>query len=451
MSGDEVTMATPLSFHDERPENRGNTNTRQPDHEYQYGGPRRDGGGGGAMKGALIALAVLSLIGIMFSMTSTSDFISHLDRQVHSIHCSILPGAKAEVGESGCRTVMMSPYSSVLRSSMWGGIPISLLSVATFAYLLMRSLSFALSKSTTKKHTMFLIAATGLPVLMSIIYGSIAYSQLGAACTVCIGIYVVSGLMFFTAIFAHINAPADDGAPAFGLWARWFGEGCVYVAIMVAFYVMFAPTSTKSAEGCGTLVTKDPMKTDTLGLFITMSKGASTTGLAVLDPLCPACKGFDERIMTSGIDQKVALSAVLFPLDSTCNWMVKESLHPGACAVSEAMLCDREKSLQILDWAFAEQERLRTTAKSDEAAVRRELEEKFPWVKGCLGTAAVKNKVNKSLRFAVQNALPLLTPQLFIGDKRVCDEDTDLGLEFAVDQMLKSQGALSSSSPGRTR
>jgi protein-disulfide isomerase len=193
------------------------------------------------------------------------------------------------------------------------------------------------------------------------------------------------------------------------------------------------------------------MKTDTLGLFITMSKGAATTGLAVLDPLCPACKGFDERIMASGIDQKVALSAVLFPLDSTRNWMVKESLHPGACAVSEAMLCDREKSLQILDWAFAEQERLRTTAKSDEAAVRRELEEKFPWVKGCLGTAAVKNKVNKSLRFAVQNALPLLTPQLFIGDKRVCDEDTDLGLEFAVDQMLKSQGASSSSSPGRTR
>jgi uncharacterized membrane protein len=443
-------MATPLSFHDERPESRGNTNTRQPDQGYQYGGPRRrGGGGGGTMKGALLALAVLSLLGLIFSMTSTSDFISHLDRQVHGIHCSLLPGAKAEVGESGCRTVMMSPYSSLLRTTMWGGIPISLLSVATFAYLLMRSLSFSLSKATTKKHTTFLIAATGLPVLMSLIYGFIAYSEIGAACTVCIGIYVVSGLSFFTTILAHLNAPPDDGAPAFGLWARWFGEGCVYVAVMVAFYVMFAPTSNKSGEGCGTLVTKDPMKDDKLGLFITMSKGASTTGLAVLDPLCPACKGFDERIMASGIHQKVALSAVLFPLDSTCNWMVKESLHPGACAVSEAMLCDRDKALQILDWAFAEQERLRATAKSDEAAVRRELKQKFPWVKGCLGTAAVKNKVNKSLRFAVHNALPLLTPQLFIGDKRVCDEDTDLGLEFTVEQMLKARGA--SSSPRRAR
>jgi uncharacterized membrane protein len=445
-------MATPLSFHDERPESRGTPSNRQPDHEYQYGGPRRGGGGdggGGVMRGALIALALLSLLGVIFSMTSTSDFISHLDRQVHSIHCSLVPGAQAEVGESGCRTVMMSPYSSVLRTSMWGGIPISLLSVAAFAYLLMRSAALALSKSTTKAHTPFLIAGTGLPVVMSIIFGSIAYSKLGAACTVCIGIYVVSALMFITAIVAHVSAPPADGPTPFGLWARWFGEGCIYVAVMVAFYVMFAPTSNKSAEGCGTLVTKDPMKDDTLGLFISMSKGPSTTGLAVLDPLCPACKGFDERITTSGIDQKVALSAVLFPLDSTCNWMVKESLHPGACAVSEAMLCDRDKALKILDWAFGDQERLRTSAKTDDAAVRRELEEKFPWVKGCLGTAAVKNKVNKSLRFAVQNALPLLTPQLFIGDKRVCDEDTDLGLEFAVDQMLQAAGGASSSRRAR--
>jgi hypothetical protein len=29
----------------------------------------------------------------------------------------------------------------------------------------------------------------------------------------------------------------------------------------------------------------------------------------------------------------------LFPLDKECNWMVSESLHPGSCAVSEAVLC----------------------------------------------------------------------------------------------------------------
>ena len=51
--------------------------------------------------------------------------------------------------------------------------------------------------------------------------------------------------------------------------------------------------------------------------------------------------------------------------------------------------------------------------------------------------------------FAVANALPLLTPQLFIGDKRVCDEDTDLGLEFTVDRMLQGQSA--APTPSRRR
>lgn len=425
-------MSTPLSFHDERPSNR--------DEPYVYGtANRRDsgggGGGGGAMKVALIVVALASLAGLIFSMTSSGDFIEHLDRQVHSIHCSLLPGAKAEVGESGCRTVMMSPYSSVMRTSMWGGIPIALLSVATFAYLIMRSLGMLLSKTTTRKETLFLIAATGLPSVMSIIFGSIAMNKLGAACTMCIGIYVSSAIALVGAIIAHVTAGPSDGSSSVGLWARWFGEGCVYVFTLVFFYVIFAPTSPKSAEGCGTLVQKE----DPAGIFITMSKGAGVPGLAVLDPLCPACKGFDERIRTSGIDQRVALQTVLFPLDSTCNWMVKESLHPGACAVSEAMLCDKDGALEVLDWAFANQERLRTTAKTDEAAVRAEIEKTFPKVKGCLGGAAIKNKVNKSLRFAVANALPLLTPQLFIGDRRVCDEDTDLGLEFTVEKMLAAQ------------
>ena len=76
--------------------------------------------------------------------------------------------------------------------------------------------------------------------------------------------------------------------------------------------------------------------------------------------------------------------------------------------------------------------------------VRQRIEKQFPKVKGCLGSAKIKNQVNKSLRWAVSNALPVLTPQLFIGDKRVCDEDTDLGLEYTVEQMLQGDDSRSS-------
>jgi uncharacterized membrane protein len=402
--------------------------------DYAYSTPSRPQGDPTAARPFLFAAMIGALFGSIFSGLSTSDFINHLDRQVHSIHCSFIPGAGAEIGESGCRTVMLSPYSSLFRESMWGGLPISLLAFAVFAYLVMRTSQLAFAKSVTKKETLFLVAAVLLPVLMSILYGSIAVSKIGAVCKLCVGVYFSSALAFVGAVGAHLKAaakdPHDQPMPQY---ARWFGEGVLFVAVIAGVYVMFAPTSQKSVDGCGTLAKKD----DPAGIFIPMGKGhGGTQSIAVLDPLCPACKNFDARLQASDLYHRLDLDAVLFPLDATCNWMVKESLHPGACAVSEAMLCDKEGAVEILDYAFAHQEELREEAKADDAKLRRRLEKEFPKVKGCLGKPETKNKLNKSLRWAVANALPVLTPQLFIGDKRVCDEDTDLGLEYTVSRML---------------
>jgi hypothetical protein len=120
--------------------------------------------------------------------------------------------------------------------------------------------------------------------------------------------------------------------------------------------------------------------------------------------------------------------------------MLTEPLHPGACAVSEAMLCanglgaekDPVAARKILTYAFKHQEALRTLAAKDEGALRSKLEREFPNVKGCLGGNAVKNKLTKSLRWGVENAIPVLTPQLFVKGRRLCDEDTDLGLEYTL-------------------
>ncbi len=416
-------MGTPLSFHDEP---RTNASASATQHSTSS-----------LLRALLFFGAVAAVSGLAFAGVSTADFIEHLDRQVHSIHCSFVPGAGKDLADNGCKTVMMSTWSSVFRSSMWGGLPIALLAVATFAFLVMKQLQVALGKHTNRHHTLFLVVAWLLPTLMSVVFGTIALTQIGALCKLCVGIYASSAVGLVLAVVAHVQAEKTSSPSPLGLWGAWFGEGVLYVAVMVLFYVLFAPQAPKSVDGCGTLVKRD----DPAQVFIKMT-ATGTPSIAVLDPLCPACKGFDERIRNSGLDQRLALDAVLFPLDSTCNWMVKESMHPGACAVSEAMLCvlkdSSAESLKILDWAFVHQERLRTDAKESDAGVRAELEKTFPKVKGCLGSAQVKNRLNKSLRWAVANALPVLTPQLFIGDKRVCDEDTDLGLEYTVDRMLSA-------------
>lgn len=337
---------------------------------------------------------------------------------------------------------MMSPYSSYFREAVWGGVPVSLWALAVFAYLVYRAGALAWRGSATRHEAGYLVVATGLPLGMSAIYFFLSL-QVGATCKVCVGMYLSSVAAFALAALALRQVPPGEHGEG-PRYAFWFAQGVGFVLLLTGVYLAFRPASDVAKPGgCGTLVQAE----DPAGVMIEL-KGGKTEAIEVLDPLCPSCKAFDTRLGASGLGKELALKGLLFPLDSTCNWMVTEELHPGACAVSEAVLCaagfgekkDHEAARKVLAWAFEHQERLREDAKRDPQALRAELEAQFPGVKGCLGGPQVKNKLIKSLRWAVANALPVLTPQLFVREKRMCDEDTDLGLEYSLKKMLAAKG-----------
>ena len=388
----------------------------------------------------LVLVLLASLGGAMFAATSTADFAAHLDRQVHSVTCSVMPGGEAGM-ENGCKVVMMSPYSSWFRTDYWGGIPISLFALAVFCFLAYRSAHLVWKgNDATRAETGFLLAATVLPVVMSVGYGYISYSEVGALCTVCAGIYAVSGLAFVGALGGFLMSSSPPmGDPAA---ARRFGvgmlEGVGFVFALTMVWLMFIPQTQageRGVDGCGTLVQPE----DPAGIMLDIGRNpGGAPSIELLDPLCPACKAFDGRLHESTLDQKLDLKAVLFPLDAECNWMLTESLHPGACAVSEAMLCanGQNQIRAILEWAFENQDALLEAAKNGDGPVRSQIEAAFPAVAGCLGTPVARNKLVKSLRWAVANALPVMTPQLFVRGNRLCDEDTDLGLEYTLTRMI---------------
>ena len=395
----------------------------------------------------LIITTLGALLGAIFAAVSTSDFMQHLDRQVHAIHCSFIPGAGKELGETGCKAVMMSPYSSFFRESVWGGVPVALWALATFAFLAYRAGFLLWRGKPSRAETQFLLAATALPVLMTIIYAFLSVAKVGQTCKVCVGIYLSSAIVFVGALMSHLKNPDPPAIiPSNGKFVGWFLEGVVFVALLTFTFIVFTPTpdAKKSLAGCGTLVSGD----DPNGVMIPLPSGEGEPAIEVLDPLCPACKAFDERLGASPLKSRLNLKAVLFPLDPTCNWMVTEALHPGACMVSEAMLCaggltgpkDEKATQEVLKWAFKNQEHLRELAAKDPASLRAKIESTFPKVKDCLGGTQVRAKLTKSLRWAVANAIPVLTPQLFVGNSRMCDEDSDLGLEFTLSKMLSKQG-----------
>jgi len=406
----------------------------------------------------LVVSAVCSLAGFGFAAFSTYDFAQHLDRQVHGIHCSFLPGVTDTdvTGTSGCHLTLMSPYSSIWREALWGGLPISLPAMSVFAFLVFWCSNLVLARrQLDPRGTGFLVLAAGLPVAVSVVMGIISFFELDAACKVCIGIYVSSFGAFGAALALWLRArrlgqgrataatgegATLDAAPQMPTKALAFAFaiGIVFVVIPVVAYASLAPDFGRYVGACGSL-TSVASATDVLVAIGPQTRQRSV--VEVLDPLCPACRAFERRFDGLPAAAHVKRQALLFPLDNQCNWMVDRPIHPGACLVSEAILCAGDQAESVLDWAFDEQERIREVAATDLTRARRLITTRFPSLERCIGRPAVRARLNRALRWAVNNELPVLTPQVYVDGTRLCDADTDLGVEYTLSRLIERGSA----------
>jgi hypothetical protein len=389
----------------------------------------------------LIAIVLIAaLLGFGFASASTYDFSAHLDRQVHNLHCSFIPGlsSSSPSGAEGCQVTLMSPYSSLFRKTLWGGIPVSLPAMSIFAAIAGLAGLVLLLRAEHERNALFsLLLLASIPIASSLVMGSIAAFKLHAACKQCIGIYSASLCVGVFAVWAYRSRQRQVRA-AHSADRAWFIAlplAALLVLIPMTSYVLAMPRYAKFANGCGTLTQLD----DRHGVLLHLpaAQPDARKALEIFDPLCPACKAFEERLRASGLDRRMQRDLLLFPLDNTCNWMVDSAMHPGSCAVSSAVLCAGERAQEVIDWAFAEQLAIRAQTTRDPAAAARLVEARFPELKACIGSAVTKARLAQSLRWAVRNQVPVLTPQFYVEGKRLCDEDTDLGLEYTLTRMLK--------------
>ncbi|HEX3761711.1 MAG TPA: vitamin K epoxide reductase family protein [Kofleriaceae bacterium] len=421
----------------------------------------------------LLVVLIGAVVGVVFAAVSTYDFVQHLDRQVHNLHCSFIPGV-THSGESGCQVAMMSPYSSVLRGRIWGGVPISLPALSVFAFLVFYALDLLVTRRKGDPRAAgFLALASVLPALASLVMLLISLTQLGTTCKLCVCIYLASALCLIGGVGLWRQAVRGRGGepaparprrgphdePAFvgrartgsdaqlvaassgssgtsmGFLAAAFVIGVGFVVVPVLLYVAMVPDHARFIGTCEGL----PHPDDPYGVMLRVDRGRdarAAPAIEVLDPLCPACKAFEQRLEASGLAGRLDRKAVLFPLDNTCNWMVTEATHPGACTVSEAVLCAGDKSPDVIAWAFENSDRIRDAARSDPAAAAKIVKQRFPELGSCIGSPDARSRLNKSLRWIVANNIRVLTPQLFVDKVKLCDEDVDLGLEYTLSAML---------------
>ncbi len=439
--------------------------------------------------GAVGVLA--SVLGLFFAAFSTHDYALHLDRQLHGTHCSFIPGlVDAGSGDNACTTAMYSAYSAIFRATYWGGIPISLFALGAYAAYLGLAIYLLVGHRTASvRFARGYAVATVFPLLASVAMFTISLTQLGGAfCKLCVGLYVASLLLFISGVLAWrassaavrsgvsatipgapvgvdvdatIREPEPWGAvagrenrayepvsvdvrPRQALAFPPLGSNLAPLGVLVAIglaaaapaavYVASLPKVDALMASCGKLT----VTSEKTGALIKVKTSSPTqAALSFEDPLCPTCRAFHQRLDAEGLLDQLDYTLVLFPLDNECNWMLDRPLHPGACTVSKALICadGGGKARAFLDWAYEEQEDLAAAGKQGKEALLARIRARFPGLDACIDDKKTKQRLDAGLRFAVENKIRVSTPQLFLGDQRVCDEDTDLGLRYAFSKL----------------
>lgn len=394
-----------------------------------------------------------SALGLLFATNSTLDYANHLDRRLHDVHCSFIPGAPPTADADACRAAMYSPYSALFKEQYWGGIPISLFAIGAFAFLGGFALYLLLSGARApRKAVVFYAAVSTTPLLVSLMMFVISLTKLGSICQTCMGIYLsslltaVGGLLCLTTLkpgpaAGYSPGPYDRPANVADAASRpvisslfpiaWLGALGVATLIPARIYAMSVPDHTPYLGRCGELK-KKPIP-DLLKLAT-----STPTKQATLfeDPLCPTCKAFHQRLVVGDMFEKLDAKLALFPLDSECNWMLDQPMHPGACIVSRAVICGGPQSRTVLEWAYDEQDMLTEAGKQGAKQLTAVIERRWgKQMTQCMERASTKRTLNNHLHYATDNSIPVSTPQVYLEGKRFCDEDTDIGLRFSMAQM----------------
>jgi hypothetical protein len=329
---------------------------------------------------------------------------------------------------------MYSPYSALFKDSLWGGVPISLFALGAFTFFAGFALYLLLAGPRTPRGAVTFFGWVSLtPLVASIVMFTISLMKLGQLCQTCVGIYIASFLLALGGMLGLLGGGGERSQSSPLMPLAWLAALGAVTLVPAAVYASSVPDHRPYLTQCGEL--KQPKMKTGEPLKLRGSQAVKQV-LFFEDPLCPTCKAFHERLVTEGIFERLDTELVLFPLDSECNWMLDRPLHPGACIVSKAVLCGGGQARQVLEWAYAEQTYLSRAGKAGPDVMRAAIKQRWgAEMLSCVDDRKTDVRLNQQLHFASDNSIPVSTPQVYFGTKRICDEDTDIGLRFTLKQL----------------
>lgn len=282
-----------------------------------------------------------------------------------------------------CSEAYTSRYGAV------GGVPVALLGVLFFAFILGLVLACERSKTASRNLAGYVFAAStlGLAVVLYLAYAS--YFILGTVCLLCVGSYIAVIGLFLTsgrAAKEPMSSLPRRAIKDLGTLARTpaaLSGAVLFIAASVAAVMLFptqpvaaAADSTSSASGANATQAAAPAAPSAqlqqfeqwLAAQPRESVMVPTDGAAVVivkfnDYQCPPCRQtfMEYKPILARWEKeapgKVKLITKDFALEKECNVTVTTDIHAAACEAAVAVRLAREKGREAAmeEWLFANQ------------------------------------------------------------------------------------------------
>lgn len=345
------------------------------------------------------AMAALSALGLGSSVYLTSIHLTHLRTGAASV-CNL-------GSQLNCDLVNTSSWSELL------GVPVSHIGSMFYLVLILLSLLGAAKEDLRMRLQPYLllliIAANGFSLFMA----SISLFVLHTFCLFCISLYIINALLLGVVLPQSVTMlrtlPQHVGddlrglrrpAPLLLMIAGLFGGIASSWVLRTAGHEAHRLAEERTQPVAASPGQPPPRieridLTDATAPSVGPSE-APVTIVEISDFECPYCQKAAQTLAELRRQYPNQLRLVFrhFPLDQSCNSLLKRQIHPNACAAARAAFCAGE---QGQFWAYAEKLFDGATEPEDLDAHMRALNLNEPQFRRCLADPATVSRIAKDI------------------------------------------------------
>lgn len=397
------------------------------------------------------ALIVLALVGLV-----DAGFLAW-DHQVFLLN----PAADSGICQSGggCEISRLSYWSEVPLGSARPGLPIALLGAAFFAAVI--ALAWRqLARPEDPRPTQLVMLSSLGACAYSVVLAGVSFGAQGKLCPYCAVLYAINFLLLAVAIraaqapFARSLAQSlravlsPIGGLAFAVFFASVAGG--YAVYAAPLYASLESRHQRQLEAASRLGETPAVAMPVEGRPSLGPPGAPAHIIEVGDLECPYCRRLFRALHDIALAQpeRVRVTFIHYPLDSTCNPLLAQPFHKEACRLAVAAECAHkgDRFFEMADWLFASGP---ATPRAAIVAQALQLGLDAAAFEACLDDPAVVEAIQADIRRGVEAGVKG-TPNFFVNGHQVVGARERDVIEAMIDAVAPRPGDARSSS-GSTR